>query len=79
MEKEPREKIIWLQNFPRVWTLANRIRVDLRQFRQSWWERRRSPSESFRTKVADLTTPAKRIDGLCPALRVYEIIDGRQE
>jgi mono/diheme cytochrome c family protein len=36
-------------------------------------------SESFRTKAADLTTLAKRNDGVFPAQRVYEIIDGRQE
>ena len=36
-------------------------------------------SESFRTKPADLTTLAKRNDGVFPSQRVYEIIDGRQE
>lgn len=36
-------------------------------------------SESLRTKAADLTTLAKRNDGVFPAQRVYEIIDGRQE
>jgi len=36
-------------------------------------------SESFRTKAVDLTTLAKRNDGVFPAQRVYEIIDGRQE
>lgn len=36
-------------------------------------------SESFRTKAADLTTLAKRNDGVFPAQRVYEIIDGREE
>lgn len=36
-------------------------------------------SESFRPKAADLTTLAKRNDGVFPAQRVYEVIDGRQE
>lgn len=36
-------------------------------------------SESFRTIAADLTTLAKRNDGVFPSQRVYEIIDGRQE
>lgn len=36
-------------------------------------------SETFRTKAADLTTLAKRNEGVFPAQRVYEIIDGRQE
>ncbi len=36
-------------------------------------------SESFRPKAADLTTLARRNDGVFPAQRVYEIIDGRQE
>ncbi len=36
-------------------------------------------AESFRTKAPDLTTIAKRNNGVFPAQRVYEIIDGRQE
>lgn len=36
-------------------------------------------SEGFRPKAADLTTLSKRNDGVFPAQRVYEIIDGRQE
>jgi mono/diheme cytochrome c family protein len=36
-------------------------------------------SESLRPKAADLTALAKRNDGVFPAQRVYEIIDGRQE
>lgn len=36
-------------------------------------------SEVYRLKSTDLTTLAKRNDGVFPAQRVYEIIDGRQE
>ncbi len=36
-------------------------------------------SEAFRPNAADLTTLAKRNEGVFPAQRVYEIIDGRQE
>lgn len=36
-------------------------------------------SESLRARAADLTTLAKRNDGVFPAQRVYEIIDERQE
>ena len=36
-------------------------------------------SQIYVTKPTDLTTLAKRNDGVFPAKRVYEIIDGRQE